>query len=135
MINISQVIDDAVQNFVGANFSDGNNPIQTSIEPDLTLEADPLEVEIIVLNLLKNAVDAVSVFPESERSVWLKAKSISHAPCQGIAIEVTDNGPSLDDETFANSARLLILLRKTVSAWGLLSCPESQKVTAERSNS
>lgn len=101
MINISQVIDDAVQNFVGANFSDRNNPIQTSIEPDLTLEADPLEVEIIVLNLLKNAVDAVSVFPESERSVWLKAKSISHAPCQGIAIEVTDNGPSLDDETFA----------------------------------
>lgn len=60
-----------------------------------------MEVEIIVLNLLKNAVDAVSVFPESERSVWLKAKSISHAPCQGIAIEVTDNGPSLDDETFA----------------------------------
>ena len=101
MINISQIIDDAVQNFVGANFSDGNNPIQSSIEPDLTLEADPLEVEIIVLNLLKNAVDAVSVFPESGRNVWLKTKSICHTPFQGIVIEVTDNGPSLNDETFA----------------------------------
>lgn len=101
MINISQIIDDAVQNFIGANFSDGNNPIQSSIEPDLTLEADPLEVEIIVLNLLKNAVDVVSVFPESERSVWIKAKSISRNSFPRYCHRGDDNGPSLDDETFA----------------------------------
>lgn len=58
------------------------------------IEANPLEIELIVVNLLKNAVDAVSGLPDARVTLTLEPVG------RQIRLTVTDNGLPMSDENW-----------------------------------
>lgn len=56
---------------------------------------DPLELELLVLNLIRNAAHAASVRPDGFVSVSLAREE------KNFVLHVTDNGPKLSEEGFA----------------------------------
>jgi C4-dicarboxylate-specific signal transduction histidine kinase len=69
-----------------------------------TLMVDPILIEQVVLNLLKNAAEAIDLakLPSARRSIELRVVP-RHMPDEGDVIEfsVTDMGPGLSDEVMA----------------------------------
>ncbi len=68
------------------------------------LEVDPILIEQVLMNLLKNAAEAIdsAQMPASRRSIELRVVP-RHTPEEGGVIEfsVTDMGPGLQDEVIA----------------------------------
>ena len=60
-------------------------------ETAITVFADPVEFELIILNLLKNAYEAAAKEPSPRVTVTVTPDS------EGVRITVTDNGPEVDD--------------------------------------
>lgn len=68
--------------------------LKSGLQKNVPISADPLEIEILVLNLLKNAARAAGKVKEGEVSVRTSMTA-------GRAVlEVSDNGPALPDEAF-----------------------------------
>lgn len=69
-----------------------------SREEDCVILADPLEWELCVQNLVKNALEAARAVPAPEVTVELEKRC---AEGRGkLCFSVTDNGPRLDDDKF-----------------------------------
>ncbi|WP_243632342.1 sensor histidine kinase [Parazoarcus communis] len=60
---------------------------------DRTVEADPLQIQQVLLNLLKNAYDASRDQPAERRALQLGMTAVA----DGICLWVRDNGPGLDE--------------------------------------
>jgi C4-dicarboxylate-specific signal transduction histidine kinase len=76
---------------MGAIAAERGATYESSVEPpDLILVADPDLLEQAVINLLKNALDAVA-----ERS-GARVQLVCRAVDGGVAITVVDNGPGLE---------------------------------------
>ncbi len=74
--------------------------LEASIEPAL-LHADPLDIELVVLNLLKNALDAV----KSQRQKGCVKVSVQKDD-EGVKLRVEANGPRISDEDFASLSEM-----------------------------
>lgn len=74
-------------------------PCTLDLEPGLTVEADRLEIELAVLNIVKNAAAAVKDQPDAAIEVTLKADGAYARLC------IADNGPELSDEEIARLGR------------------------------
>lgn len=61
------------------------------------IEADHLQLQEVLLNLMKNAADAMNELPEGEREITITLARARHG---GIALAVADRGPPLPDERF-----------------------------------
>jgi len=59
--------------------------------PDLTIDADPDQLEQLLINLVKNAAEAVAGSPGGVRLHW----SLVEKPAPAIEIRVDDDGPGL----------------------------------------
>lgn len=72
--------------------------IDVAIEPGLTVSGDALELEILVLNLLRNALRAAGEMPsvsaESERRVSVRARRVG---TDKIRVEIANPCPNLSD--------------------------------------
>ncbi|MEQ1806322.1 MAG: PAS domain S-box protein [Burkholderiaceae bacterium] len=98
------IIDDAVD-LAGIELRRRNVTIQTYVAQRLpTLMVDPILIEQVVLNLLKNAAEAIdnAQMPPERRNIELRVIP-RHTPEDGGVIEfsVTDMGPGLRDEVIA----------------------------------
>ena len=96
-----QIIDDAVD-LAGIELRRRNVAIRTYIAQHLPiLMADPILIEQVVLNLLKNAAEAIdnAQMPSTRRQIELRVVP-RHTPEEGGVIEfsVTDTGPGIKDE-------------------------------------
>lgn len=69
-----------------------------SREPNCTILADPLEWELCVQNLLKNALEAVRSVSAPAVTIELAKRCVEGR--EKLCFSVTDNGPRLDDERF-----------------------------------
>jgi C4-dicarboxylate-specific signal transduction histidine kinase len=70
--------------------------LETDLHDNLpAVRADLVQIEQVVLNLIRNAVDAVKDNPAGERRVWLETMPSSQG---GVSIRVRDNGPGLSAE-------------------------------------
>jgi C4-dicarboxylate-specific signal transduction histidine kinase len=68
--------------------------LETGVDHGLVAEADPVLVEQVVVNLARNAIEAMEAAGTQEPRV-----SVEAAAAEGeIEIRVTDNGPGLSDE-------------------------------------
>jgi len=99
-----QIIDDAVD-LAGIELRRRNVAIHTYIAQRLpTIMVDPILIEQVVLNLLKNAAEAIDTaqLPPSRRHIELRVVP-RHTPEEGGVIEfsVTDMGPGLRDEVIS----------------------------------
>ena len=96
-----QIVDDAVD-LAGIELRRRNVAIHTYVAQRLpTIMADPILIEQVVLNLLKNAAEAIdgAQLPASRRHIELRVVP-RHTPDEGGVIEfsVTDMGPGIKDE-------------------------------------
>ena len=99
-----QIIDDAVE-LAGIELRRRNVAIHTYVAQRLpTIMVDPILIEQVVLNLLKNAAEAIDTaqLPTPRRHIELRVVP-RHMPGEGGVIEfsVTDMGPGLKDEVMA----------------------------------
>lgn len=99
-----QIVEDAVD-LAGIELRRRNVAIHTYIAQRLpTIMADPILIEQVVLNLLKNAAEAIdeAQLPPSRRHIELRVVP-RHSSEEGGVIEfsVTDMGPGLKDEVIA----------------------------------
>jgi hypothetical protein len=96
-----QIVDDAVE-LAGIELRRRNVAIHTYVAQRLpVLMCDPILIEQVVLNLLKNAAEAIDngQLPSSRRHIELRVVP-RHTPEEGGVIEfsVTDMGPGLKEE-------------------------------------
>ena len=68
--------------------------IELMLAPQAYVMGEPLELELLFLNLMKNAAQAVADLPDGKVSVVLRDTGAA------VEVTVTDNGPFLDDEAF-----------------------------------
>lgn len=86
-LNLSELVQDTAMRMTMPHLT-------LRVEPSLMIEADELEMKLIVENLLKNAREAVSQVEKPNIELTLA----QHA---GFAVlEVLDNGPAVPDPTF-----------------------------------
>ena len=98
------IVDDAVD-LAGIELRRRNVTIQTYVAQRMpNMMVDPILIEQVVLNLLKNAAEAIdnAVMPPERRNIELRVIP-RHTPEDGGVIEfsVTDTGPGLRDEVIA----------------------------------
>jgi C4-dicarboxylate-specific signal transduction histidine kinase len=96
-----QIIEDAVE-LAGIEMRRRNVAIHSYVAQRLpVLMVDPILIEQVVLNLLKNAAEAIdsAQLPPARRQIELRVVP-RHTPEEGGVIEfsVTDKGPGLNDE-------------------------------------
>ncbi|MCY7314312.1 MAG: PAS domain S-box protein, partial [Rubrivivax sp.] len=96
-----QIVEDAVE-LAGIELRRRNVAIHSYIAQRLpTIMADPILIEQVVLNLLKNAAEAIdsAQLPASRRHIEMRVVP-RHTPEEGGVIEfsVTDMGPGIKDE-------------------------------------
>jgi hypothetical protein len=99
-----QIVDDAVD-LAGIELRRRNVAIHTYVAQRLpTLSVDPILIEQVLMNLLKNAAEAIdnAQLPSARRHIELRVVP-RHTPEEGGVIEfsVTDMGPGLKDEVIA----------------------------------
>jgi PAS domain S-box-containing protein len=98
------IVDDAVE-LAGIELRRRNVQIHTYVAQRLPmLSCDPILIEQVVLNLLKNAAEAIdnAQLPSSRRHIELRVVP-RHTPEEGGVIEfsVTDMGPGMKEEVIA----------------------------------
>jgi PAS domain S-box-containing protein len=99
-----QIVDDAVD-LAGIELRRRNVEINTIVAPRLpTLMVDPILIEQVLLNLLKNAAEAIDSanLPAERRQLELRVLRLENAE-EGEVIEfsVTDQGPGIKEEVLA----------------------------------
>jgi len=98
------IIDDAVE-LAGIELRRRNVTIHTYVARRLPpLHADPILIEQVVLNLLKNAAEAIDAagLPQARRNIELRVIPRHTAEEGGVVeVSVTDMGPGLKDEVLA----------------------------------
>lgn len=116
-LNVSQYVQTLTDSYTDSL----NQPLlDTTIEPDLWLAMDPRELELIVRNLISNALEASRHSTKGWIRVGLQRTHTIHAPLTveqknapqpnlGPSIElfVEDNGPALTPEAFERLSRPL----------------------------
>ncbi len=99
-----EIVDDAVE-LAGIELKRRNVEIRVYVAQRLPpVMVDPILIEQVLLNLLKNAAEAIdnARLPPARRAIELRVVP-RHTPEEGGVIEfsVTDNGPGLQDEVIA----------------------------------
>lgn len=108
-IDLSGVVTQTVESLRRARIADRPVTLQRFVPPDILLVADPLEIELILTNLVKNAAHACADVSNPEVCVSLERLTEGS---QGARIVVSDNGPALTEEEIANLGRLFETTKK-----------------------
>jgi two-component system sensor histidine kinase TtrS len=92
--------------------------IDDRLPPGTTLEADHMQLQEVLLNLMKNASDAMHQMPESERelTVVLERKN------GGTSLSVADRGPPVPEETLAHLFEAFFTTKADGLGLGLAIC-------------
>ena len=95
LIEIKPVIDAAVS-LVHSEAMQREAEIRTTIDPSLpAVLADPVQIEQVLLNLLRNAMDAMETANAERRSITVEARRCGR---RTIEISVADSGPGVASE-------------------------------------
>ncbi|MBX2868651.1 MAG: PAS domain-containing protein [Acidiferrobacterales bacterium] len=95
LINILEVVDEAVS-LMESELNRKKVSVEVVKEVDQALTtADPVQIEQVLLNLMRNGVDAMESGEVSARRLTLTVKVTK----QGIKVSVKDTGKGCDDET------------------------------------
>lgn len=102
--DVSAAVQTAVKNLIAARFHEKPVAVRTEIEKDIELVADKFELELIVNNLVKNAIQACVGTANPEVVVSVRAWRKDHS-ATGIVLTVADNGPAISPEALQRIGR------------------------------
>jgi two-component system sensor kinase FixL len=95
-INVGGMLDDALM-LVGAEASAKGVAIELDVADDLpALHGDRVQLQQVVLNLVRNAIDAIREAGQQNGRIWIAARHLGLPP--GIEIAVSDNGPGIKND-------------------------------------
>lgn len=101
VLEADQGVKRAVQSFMLTNRSRGIS-IRTGVLQSAKVWMDPLELELIVVNLLSNAAEAARKSDHPTVMIDLQtARESLPGDVAAVVLTITDNGPALSDQTFA----------------------------------
>ena len=89
----AEVVHEAVALFRGMMAQAPDVIIEDALPEDLTVEVDPLQVQQVLLNLLKNAYDATRALPGPRQRIEIRLSTGAEAT---LGIAVRDQGPGLE---------------------------------------
>jgi two-component system, LuxR family, sensor kinase FixL len=64
------------------------------VEPDTTIQVNPVQIQQVLVNLLINAFEAVEVLPESDRHLCV----VTSIGVDHVGLAVMDSGPGIDED-------------------------------------
>lgn len=115
IIQVSNLIDRALRTFSCSPKSSGITFIK-HVEEELHIEADPLELELVLINLFRNASEAMQ--NEEEKKIEIHAASSGNK----VLVTVRDNGPTLTQENKVSLVEPLKSTKKDGLGMGLSLC-------------
>lgn len=83
---------------LSVNFREHAAELRVDVPPTLPMYLDRLQIELVLRNLLSNALDSVAALPEAQRRVRLSARLLN---ARRVRISVEDEGPGLSAEVAA----------------------------------
>jgi PAS domain S-box-containing protein len=108
---------DAVLNLVRAEAIQQEIEIETAIDPDLpAVLADPVQIEQVLLNLLRNAIDAMAAANAERRSITIGAR---RQGSDAVLVSVTDSGPGIAPEVAGRLFEPFVTTKATGMGMGL----------------
>ncbi len=105
-VDLARTIDEALSHLKPGP----KTTVRREVAPNVFIAGDPLELELLVLNLVKNAVQALDAAEGGTVTVKL-----ARTDEFGALLSVTDDGPTLSDEIFAK----LLKVSESVKEGGL----------------
>lgn len=92
-VELSGVVRKAIDNFKLAQQFSGD--VELSTVDGLFVKADPLEIELIILNLLRNSAQAQET--QAKRAIFLKIQKVQDE----AVLSVCDRGPAMSEESIS----------------------------------
>ncbi len=109
IVSLSEITEKALSSIEA--YVAGNSPITCKLEESTFIEADPLELELLVFNVLKNALEAIEPMGKEGR-IFCKVFSSQHR----VVLQVDDNGPKIKKEKLESMRKAL---QESIKAEGL----------------
>lgn len=95
-----------------------NVSLECSVADDLKINIDPQQIEQVLINLVKNAVQALEENEEEGKPKRLEIKAVPR-PDGGAIIFIIDNGPGIDEEAVKKIFIPFFTTKKNGSGIGL----------------
>lgn len=93
-VNINQVVTDSLF-LVDHVLRDSQVAVHTDFQhPMPQIAADSIQLEQVILNLIRNAIDAMADAAVTDRRIWVSTRHIDDT----VHIDVRDNGPGIPEE-------------------------------------
>jgi len=91
--------------------------IEFDLEPGgLQVRVDLVQIEQVLLNLVRNALDALRDVPEDERRLFVRTRPEG---TEGVRVEIHDTGPGIDAETMEHLFDAFYTTKSTGMGMGL----------------
>ena len=100
-VDITKLLEEAVKNFRITSRGRIAEIVVSASLSGVFVSADPLEIELVVVNLLKNASEALREITGARIDVTQRLEKSGRE----VLIQISDNGPRLSDEAFAKLAK------------------------------
>lgn len=100
------------------DIQDGEVTIVQEVPDELCAQIDEQQIEQVVINIVKNAVEALSELDEGheEKTLWIKATERTEG---GVQISIRDNGPGIEEEALKKIFIPFFTTKKSGSGIGL----------------
>lgn len=100
------------------DIQEGNITLHLDIPEALCIMVDEQQIEQVIINIVKNAIQALveEDEPEKDRTLWIKAQP---RPEGGASLSIRDNGPGIDEEALKKIFIPFFTTKKNGSGIGL----------------
>jgi two-component system, LuxR family, sensor kinase FixL len=94
IVRVTDLVDDALK-LALINFAEHRPVVKISVAPSLVVLADPIQIQQVLVNLVRNAAEAMAQSPVRTLRVAAGATDAM------VSVSVSDSGPGLSDEALA----------------------------------